>query len=240
MDTRIDPQYRKQAVQEAQEANEARRAARLRTASDFSVAPAQKIGASLRYRNVVHVLKIALPLLALALILTIVVYSILFHPDGTIAIFSGSGTEQGQIVMKSPRFVGTDKDNQPFEIIASQARQHTDDRAVIELDDVNAKLQLKNGPQLRVIAHRGVLDTNNQLLQLAGPISLSSSEGYLIHTDEARADLKNGLLTGQRPIEASGSFGTIRADGFSASKADQRINFIGNVRVHFEPQTVIQ
>jgi len=240
MDTRIDPQYRKQAVQEAQEANEARRAARLRTASDFSVAPAQKIGASLRYRNVVHVLKIALPLLALALILTIVVYSILFHPDGTIAIFSGSGTEQGQTVGKSLRFVGTDNENQPFEILASAVRQHIDDRAVYELDDVNAKLQLRNGPQLRLLAHKGVLDTNNQLLQLTGPIALSSSEGYLIHTDEARADLKNGLLTGQRPIEASGSFGTIRADGFSASKADQRINFIGNVRVHFEPQTVIQ
>ena len=138
------------------------------------------------------------------------------------------------------RFVGTDNENQPFEILASAVRQHIDDRAVYELDDVNAKLQLRNGPPLRLLAHKGVLDTNNQLLQLTGPIALSSSEGYLIHTDEARADLKNGLLTGQRPIEASGSFGTIRADGFSASKADQRINFIGNVRVHFEPQTVIQ
>lgn len=240
MDGQTNPQKRKQAVQDAQEAHEARRAARLRTASDFSVAPAQKVGASLRYRNVVHILKIALPLLALALVVTMIVYSLLFHPDGTIAIFSGDGTEQGQVVMKSPRFVGTDKDNQPFEILASAARQNTDDRAVYELDDVNAKLQLRNGPQLRLIAHKGVIDTNNQLLQLTGPIALSSSEGYLIHTDEARADLKNGLLAGQHPIEASGSFGTIRADGFSASKSDQRVNFVGHVTIHFEPQTVEQ
>jgi lipopolysaccharide export system protein LptC len=238
MDSKADAEFRKDAVKNAQNEREARRAARLRTASDFTAAPAQGVVASLRHRSLVHALKIALPLLALALVVTMIVYSLLFHPDGTIAIFSGNGTEQGQIVMKSPRFIGSDKDNQPFEVIASQARQHTDDRAVVELDDVNAKLQLNKGPQLRLIAHKGVLDTNNQLLQLTGPIALSSSEGYLIHTDEARADLKNGLLTGQRPIEATGSFGTIRADGFSANKTEQTISFLGNVKVHFEPQTV--
>lgn len=240
MDTKAETQFHEKAVQNAQDASEVRRAARLRTASDFSAAPAHGVVASLRYRSVVHILKIALPLLALALVVTMIVYSMLFHPDGTIAIFSGNGTEQGQIVMKSPRFVGTDKDNQPFEIIASQARQHTDERAIVELDDVNAKLQLNRGPQLRLIAHKGVLDTNNQLLQLTGPIALSSSEGYLIHTDEARADLKNGLLTGQRPIEASGTFGTIRADGFAANKTEQTISFLGHVQIHFEPQTVIK
>lgn len=238
MDTKIKAQQNETADQVAKAANEARRQARLRTASDFSTTPAQGASASQRYRSIVHVLKIALPLLALALIVTMVVYSVLFHPDGTIAIFSGDGGEEGQIVMKSPRFVGTDKDNQPFEILASAARQHTDDRAVYELDDVNAKLQLNNGPQLRLIARKGVVDTNNQLLKLTGPIALSSSDGYLIHTDEARADLKNGLLTGQHPIEASGSFGTIRADGFSANRGDQTVTFVGNVRVHFEPQTV--
>lgn len=237
MDSKIKSQPHETAAQIAQAASEARRAARLRTASDFNTTPAQRVSASLRYRNVVHALKIALPLLALALVIIMGVYSVLFHPGGTMAIFSGDSAEQGQIVMKSPRFIGTDKDNQPFEILASAARQHTDDRAVYELDDVNAKLQLNKGPELRLIARKGVVDTSNQLLQLTGPIALSSSDGYLVHTDEAHADLKNGLLTGQRPIEASGSFGTIRADGFSANKTDQTINFIGNVRVHFEPQT---
>jgi len=226
------------AVRAAEQANEARRQARLRTASDFSAMPAQRASTSQRYRSIVHVLKIALPLFALALIVTMAVYSVLFHPDGTIAIFSGDSAEKGQIVMKSPRFVGTDKDNQPFEIIARTARQHTDDRAVYELDDVNAKVQLNKGPLLRVIARKGIVDTNNQLLQLFGPIALSSSDGYLIHTDEARADLKNGLFTGQHPIEASGSFGTIRADGFSANRTDQTVTFHGNVHIHFEPQTV--
>ncbi len=237
MDTKVQAQQ-DSAAKVAQAATEARRAARLRTASDFSIPPAQRASGSERYRNIVHALKIALPLLALALVITMVVYSVLFHPDGTIAIFSGDGSEDGQIVMKSPRFVGTDKDNQPFEILASQARQHTDDRAIYELDDVNAKLQLNKGPELRLIARKGVVDTNNQLLKLSGPIALSSSDGYLIHTDEARADLKNGLLTGQHPIEASGSFGTIRADGFSANRDDHTIHFVGNVSVHFEPQTV--
>jgi len=240
MDGKVDPHCRKRAVKDAEEASEARRRARLRTASDFSVAPAQRIGASVRYRSIVHILKIALPLLALALIVTMIVYSMLFHPEGTMAILSGNGTEQGQTVGKLMRFVGTDKDNQPFEVIASEARQHTDDRAIYELDDVNAKLQLKSGPLLRLLAHQGILDSSNQLLHLTGPIALSSSEGYLIHTDEARADLKNGLVTGQHPIEASGTFGTIRADGFTASKGEERVNLIGNVRVHFEPQTAAQ
>jgi lipopolysaccharide export system protein LptC len=220
--------------QSTDEAARAREAARMRTASDFRVAPPPRISTSSGY--MVKLLKILLPLLAAALIVTMIVYSLLYKPDGSISItYSNIGNEQGDIVMKSPRFVGADKDNQPFEVIARQARQNPDDRALIELDDVQASFVLTEGPSLKLSAVKGVLDTNNQLLLLTGPLELASSDGYLVKTGEARADLKNGLLSGQTPIEASGAFGTIRADGFEANKDARTVNFKGNVRVHFIP-----
>jgi lipopolysaccharide export system protein LptC len=221
------------------EAVRARRAARLRTAADFSTTPAPRADSSIGHRHMVGLLKIALPLLALGLIVTMAIYSVLFKPDGAIAIsYSDIDREQGEVVMTSPRFVGADKDNQPFQVIASKARQDPNDTALVELDNIDASLVLNEGAHLRLIAGRGVLDTSNQLLQLTGPIELTSSEGYRIHTDEARADLKNGLLTGQKPIDADGSFGSIHADGFQASRDDRTMNFVGHVTIHFIPSMV--
>jgi len=84
-----------------EEAIELRRLARMRTASDFSMAPAPKVNALAGHRNSVHLLKIALPLLALALIVTMVIFSVLYRPDGSIAItYSDGSQEKGELVMK--------------------------------------------------------------------------------------------------------------------------------------------
>jgi len=72
---------------------------------------------------------------------------------------------------------------------------------------------------------------------MTGPIELTSSQGFTVHTSEARADLENGTLTGEHPIEASGSFGTVRADGFVANREAQSVSFVGHVSIRFYPQT---
>jgi len=233
------PAHKNLIEQQTEAAARERRAARLRTAADFSASPAQRIDTSMGHGRIVAFLKIALPLLAVGLVVTMVVYSILYRPDKTLAIsYSDVDREQGEVVMIAPRFVGADKNNEPFEVVASKARQDPNDSALVELDRVDAKLVLNEGAHLRLIAGRGVLDTNNQLLRLTAPIELTSSEGYSVQTDEARADLKNGTLTGQTPIDAYGPFGVIHADGFQANRDAGTIDFVGHVTIHVTPSMV--
>jgi lipopolysaccharide export system protein LptC len=225
------------AKSETDEAVKARRAARLRTASDFSAQPPPQIEASRGYRRIVGLLKIALPLIALALIATLIVYSVLYRPEGAIAIsYSDRGVDGDAVIMMKARFVGSDKNNDPFEVHADRARQDPNDDSLIELNNVDAKLSLqKKGVTLQLKATRGTLDTKNRLLDLVGPITFTSSDGFELHTDEARADLKNGLLTGDKPVEASGPFGTIHADSFEANDTERTAHFSGGVHIHLHP-----
>lgn len=218
------------------EAAKARRAARLRTASDFSSHPPPQIEASRRYRRAVSLLKIALPLMALALVVTLVVYSVVYRPAGAIAIsYSDKGMDGDAVIMTKARFVGSDKNDEPFEVRADRARQDPNDNSLIELSNVDAKLTLKEGTTLHLGATTGVLDTKNRLLDLVGPVTFTSSDGYELRTAEARADLKNGLLTGDKPVETSGPFGSIKAGRFEANDSERTAHFSGGVHIHLVP-----
>lgn len=200
-------------------------------------APASADAAS--YSRVVRLLKIALPLSALAILLTMVLFSVLHKPDGSVAVtYSTKELEEGKIIMNEPRFVGADPDGQTFEVTASRAFQDTVFTERISLEEIVADVTLESGLGLHIAAALGEIDTKNELLALTGPIVLESSDGYRIATDEVKVDLAQGQLTGRKPIEAKGPFGTITADGFEVNRGDKRLRFIGNVRMKINPREV--
>jgi hypothetical protein len=43
-------------------------------------------------------------------------------------------------------------------------------------------------------------------------------------------------LTGEKPVEASGPFGSIKADSFEANEAARTAHFSGGVHIHFVPR----
>jgi lipopolysaccharide export system protein LptC len=226
------------AAEAAAAAEKARAMARLRTAAEFGTIDPRALDATLRYSNIVGLLKIALPLVAIGLIVTLAVYSIIFRPEGQIAIsYSSRGTEENTIVMRNPRFIGNDKKNEPFEIVALKARQNPDERSLVELSGLKARMTLTSGLGLSVVADKGTLDTANRILRLDGPITLTSTDGYKLTTSEARADLQAGLLVGQHPLLAVGPWGSLTASAFEADRNERTINFSGRVDIHFLPAT---
>lgn len=228
----------KAAAEAAAAAEKARAMARLRTAADFGTIDPRVLDASQRYSSIVGVLKIALPLVALGIIATLIVFSVVSKPNSGISIaFTKKGKEENTIVMESPRFIGTDKKNEPFEVVAIKARQNPDERSLVELTGVKGKLTLTTGLGLTVVADKGTIDTANRLLVLDGPITLTSSDGYKLTTSEARVDLQAGVLVGRRPILAVGPWGSLTASAFEADRNARTVEFAGRVNIHFLPAT---
>ncbi|MFO1187143.1 MAG: LPS export ABC transporter periplasmic protein LptC [Alphaproteobacteria bacterium] len=226
----------KAAAEAAAAAEKARAMARLRTASGFGTIDPRVLDATQRYSSVVGILKVALPLVALGIIATLIVYSVVSKPQNGISIrYANKGKEENTIVMESPRFIGTDKKNEPFEVVAIKARQNPDERSLIELTGVQGKLTLTSGLGLTVVADKGTLDTANRLLVLDGPITVTSSDGYKLTTSEARVDLQAGLLVGRRPILAVGPWGSLTASAFEADRDERTVEFAGRVSIHFSP-----
>jgi lipopolysaccharide export system protein LptC len=229
-------QATKAAVEAAAAAERARAVARMRTASDFGTADRRVLEQTAQRSRIVNVLKIALPLAAIGLVGTLAMYSLVYKPERAIAIsYASRGTEESTIVMNGARFVGTDKKNEPFELLANKTRQNPDEPALVELTALKARLTLSNGLGLTLAADAGKLDTANRILVLTGPTTLTSTDGYKITTSEARADLKAGLVTGQHPVRAEGPFGSLSANGFEADRNARTIVFTGRVEMQFLP-----
>lgn len=239
MDTKSDPQIHaaKTSAEAAATEQKARASARMRTASDFGTADRRVLAQAARRSRIVNLLKIALPLAAIGLIGTLAIYSVIYKPSGDIGFsFSSKGTEDNTVVMHNPRFVGTDKNSEPFEIHALKARQNPSEPSLVEMTAINGEMRLTSGEGLHLVADTGKLDTTNRILVLTGPITMTSSDGYKVTTTEAHADLQAGLLTGQQPVLAVGPFGSLNATSFEIDRDARTAKFGGRVNMHFVPQ----
>ena len=191
------------------------------------------------YSRVVRLLKITLPLTALAIFLTVIIYSVIQKPDGIWTIkLDENRLEEGKIIMSAPRFVGSDEEGQTFEVTAVRAFQDTTFTERVALEEVVADVLLTSGLGVHIAAELGELDTKNELLALTGPIIMESSDGNKVFTNEVKVDLAQGELTGRQPIRAESPIGSITSDGFEVHRGDKRLRFVGNVRIRINPAEV--
>ncbi len=224
------------ATETSAAAERARAVARMRTASDFGTADRRVLEQTAQRSRLVNVLKLALPLGAIGLVGTLAFYSLVYKPGGSFGLaYNSRGVEENTIVMNGARFVGTDKKNEPFELLARKTRQNPDEPALVELTQLQARMTLTTGLGLTLIADTGKLDTANRILALSGPITLTSTDGYKITTSEARADLQAGIVTSKSPVLAEGPFGSLSASGFEADRNARTVTFTGRVSIHFLP-----
>jgi lipopolysaccharide export system protein LptC len=158
--------------------------------------------------------------------------------------FFGGGNEAGKIIeqeikkakvrnfeMKNPKYVGTDEKGRPFRLQASKAVQAYRGAEVIELTNPKGTVALEKGNFVVVTAKRGELNQKTKILVLTGDVSVYHDGGYSFKTEKATINLttKNGW--GDQPILASGSRGTIAAQGFRIVDGGDRVIFLGKSRV---------
>lgn len=189
-------------------------------------------------RRALRVIKIALPLLAVALLGAVISGPGLFNKPGShVALkFSDLPTVAGdELRMTRPRFTGADADNRAYAVTADSATQSLADREQITLSGLEAEIDT-GGAWLSISASRGEIHTARQTLQLSGTVDAYSDLGYEFHGSEAWLDLAAGTMQSGRPLRAQGEFGWLRADSMRAEDRGQSVSFSGNVRVVIYPR----
>ncbi len=192
--------------------------------------------------DVVRVLRIALPLGALALVA---------------ALFFATGRERGEglgmsgvsfsatdgLRLTSPRFTGRTDAGAPFEVRAEWALPDGPDPSVIELGPVVGGVSLDaedaaGGRRLTLSADGGELRPKEERLSLSGGVTARTSDGYILTVTRAEADLAAGTMRAEGPVLGSGPAGTIEAQALEASRRDGagHVRFSGGVRVRIDPQ----
>jgi lipopolysaccharide export system protein LptC len=197
-------------------------------------APRRRI---LWYSRFVALMKIVLPAVALALVLLVWAWPHLQGRDLRFRIgFSGlAATEAEDPSMVNPRYVGTDKNKQPFSITADLAKTRAVDSTNIELEMPKGDLMLKDGTWLVLTAESGLYERAAKTLDLAGAVTLFHDTGYEIRTQSARIDLAEGSAEGQQAVRGQGPFGDLQSDGFRLIEKGETIFLTGKSKVVLYP-----
>jgi lipopolysaccharide export system protein LptC len=188
------------------------------------------------YSAFVGIMRYALPSVALILLSMVVIWPLLSgREEGFHLSYASKEVEDGALRMIKARYVGTSSSNQPFTVTAAEAVQPESGSDVVLLKDLMADLFGEGERWYAIRAREGLFQRPQQLLDLAGDVTLFSDQGHEMHTETAHVDLKNGIAEGDQPISGQGPFGLLSAVGFRAVQADNTIFFKQRVKLTLFP-----
>lgn len=193
------------------------------------------------YSRTVRMMKIALPIIALLLI---------------VAIFL-SGRERGGIVdlrtatdgaalavglqLENPRFTGVTKRGEPYVLTAATAVPDGAKPNLIDLDAPTGEITLRDQRQLTVTARVGQMFREDERLDLEGDVVLVTSDGYRVETEKVEMDMANKTAEAPGEVRAAGPRGSIRSNTVRLRQGVEGdgsaiIVFDGNVKLIFRPE----
>jgi lipopolysaccharide export system protein LptC len=194
--------------------------------------------AAARHSRVVRFLRLAIPA-GIAAIISILLVATFFNPFRLIAAFpidpgkiSLSGTK---IVMELPRLNGFTTDSRPYELTARAAAQDLTKPEILELKDISAQVELKDGQHVTIKSINGVYDTKGELLRLNDHITVNSSSGYEGHLSEATINVTSGNIVSESPVELKLPNGLLNANRLEIVENGALILFGGGVEMTINP-----
>ena len=196
------------------------------------------------YSRFVKVIKIVLPLLAIALLSTVFLFQRDQGFDGQV-VFSDidrNGLSDG-LTVRNPEITGVSSGGDAFRISAETAVPDGPRPKEIRFTGLNARTDYQSGETLTVEADQGVVDVREQRMEVDGNVVIDTSNGYRGETDQAVVNIRDGLFESPGPITIDGPMGTIDAgrmrieerDGEDSSKNNRHFLFENGVKLVFLP-----
>jgi hypothetical protein len=105
----------------------------------------------------------------------------------------------------------------------------------LELKDIDAVVELKDGQHVTIKSINGVYDTEGDLLRLNDHITLNSTSGYEGLLSEATVNMANGNIVSESPAEMKLPNGVFNANRPEVMENGALILFGGGVEVTLNP-----
>ena len=150
---------------------------------------------------------------------------------------SSIGVNGSRITMELPKLNGYRKDSRPYEVTAKQAIQDLKKQNMIELVDLEARIEMADHGQGRVTARTGFYDTGKETMQLVNDVRMKSDSGYEVLLTKADIDFKAGTMASNEPVRVLMRTSTIRADRMNVIDGGKTLVFEGRVKTMILPES---
>jgi lipopolysaccharide export system protein LptC len=165
-----------------------------------------------KHTKIVRFLRIILPLIAIAIVGTLLSWSSLEKTMETIPDHSILPKTIGKNELIEPRFESEDDKKQPFIITAKRAFQSDKDQEIIFLEAPEAEITLNDGAWLAIESNHGAYKQNDERLLLEGLVKLFHDAGYQMETEKLKVNLKNKKAWSETKVSGQGPAGSLLAD----------------------------
>lgn len=139
-----------------------------------------------------------------------------------------------RIAVDSAMYRGKDSHGRAFRVLAGSAAQVSTDRPVVELNDLQAQLDLADGPA-RIAAPNGTYNYRTEQITVEGPVVFSAADGYRMETQGVQIDLDSQTASGTGGVTGAVPTGSFSAESIRADLRSRNIVLEGNARLRMVP-----
>ena len=193
--------------------------------------------------RVVAILKVGLPLVALALLSALF---LLQTDDGFqgagITFTKGDMEALGEgLSLDNPILTGTSASDDRFRFTADRVIPDAAPPTRAEMTRLGGEIELARGATITLEAPSGTFDIESQRIALAGPVVIDTSDGYHMNAGTMDLDLARGVLEAGQSVKSEGPLGTITAGTLRIEPSDpdgadtRLVSFGSGVRLIYLP-----
>ncbi|MFC3123489.1 LPS export ABC transporter periplasmic protein LptC [Pseudoroseomonas globiformis] len=192
-------------------------------------------GALARRRLMVLIARWVLPIGALALLAVVALWPEFEGAEdrGRLAFRRATQATTEAMRLSIARYQGLDEQGRPVNVTASSATQQ-EQQNLIDLTRPRADMVTSSGAWVMLESETGEYKRDQNLLDLAGRVTLWHEDGSTLRTEAAHIDLNAGAAEGNRAVAAQGPFGTLVSEGFRLQDRGQVVVFTGQAKAVLE------
>jgi lipopolysaccharide export system protein LptC len=183
-------------------------------------------------------LKIALPILALAIVGYLTYRSYYSQSDTRVSIPVAEDAPKLDAGMKVSgiAFEGMSKSDRPFSVTALSATEAKDNKDLIDLEEPQAEIELSSVTWIAVTAEHGRYDRKLDRVDLDGAVTVYHDNGLTFSTEQAAMDLLANTASGSKPVTGADDRRQLSAEGFEMLDDGATVLFKGRAHLKIMPK----
>ncbi len=140
-----------------------------------------------------------------------------------------------KVTMQQPRLTGFTDDARPYEFTAQTAEQDITKPDLMELHQIDAKIEMQDKSTVSVTSNSGTYDMKAEMLTLNESVHLVSSTGYEVRLTDAVVDVHKGNVVSEKPVWVKLINGVLTANRLDVVDGGNLIRFSEGVSMTIKP-----
>ena len=182
--------------------------------------------------KLIRVLKIALPAF-IGVVLAFLFFSPLGEKQEVSFLLDKNkvGHAEERMRVQSAQYRGMDDRGRPFILSARSGVQQTSANQVVDISDMQAQMQLDNGPA-RLQADRAQYLMERDHVNVVGPLTFTAADGYRMQTRDVNVDMRARTMQSRGRVDGQMPLGRFSAGQMQVDLPNRRVVLTGRPRLH--------